>query len=106
MIFAVSIRVLRMKHVSRNQAIVALVRQMAQQKGCTPAQLALAWLLAQGDDIIAIPGTKRIAYLHDNLGALEVRLSSVELAAMAQAFPPGLAAGARYTDEGMKGVDA
>jgi len=94
------------ENVSRNLAIVALVRQLAQQKGCSPAQLALAWLLAQGDDIIAIPGTKRIAYLRDNLGALEVRLSSVELAAIAQAFPPGLAAGARYTDEGMKGVDA
>ncbi len=94
------------ENVSRNRAIVALVRQLAQHKGCSPAQLALAWLLAQGDDIIAIPGTKRIAYLRDNLGALELRLSTAELAAIAQAFPPGLAAGARYTDEGMKGVDA
>ena len=93
-------------NIARNQAIVALLRQLAQQKGCTPAQLALAWLLAQGDDIIAIPGTKRIAYLHDNLGALSIRLSPLELAAMAQAFPPGVAAGERYTSEGMKGVDA
>lgn len=90
----------------RNQALVALVRKMAHDKACTPAQLALAWLLAQGDDIIAIPGTKRIAYLQDNLGALSIRLSPDELAAMAQAFPPGVAAGARYTSEGMKGVDA
>ena len=94
------------ENMARNQAIVAPLRRMAQEKQCTPAQLALAWLLAQGDDIIAIPGTKRIAYLHDNLGALAVRLSPAELAAMAQAFPPGAAFGARYTDEGMKGVDA
>lgn len=94
------------ENMARNQAIVAPLRRMAQEKQCTPAQLALAWLLAQGDDIIAIPGTKRIAYLHDNLGALAVRLSPAELAAIAQAFPPGAAFGARYTDEGMKGVDA
>ena len=94
------------ENMARNQAIVAPLRRMAQEKQCTPAQLALAWLLAQGDDIIAIPGTKRIAYLHDNLGALAVRLSPAELDAMAHAFPPGAAFGARYTDEGMKGVDA
>ena len=94
------------ENMAGNQAIVALLRRMAQEKGCTPAQLALAWLLAQGDDIIAIPGTKRIAYLHDNLGALAVRLSPAELDAMAQAFPFGAAFGARYTDEGMKGVGA
>lgn len=93
-------------NLARNQAMVALLRQMAQAKGCTPAQLALAWLLAQGDDIIAIPGTKRISYLHGNLGALSIGLDSAELAAMAQAFPPGAAFGARYTDEGMKGVNA
>ncbi len=94
------------ENMARNQAIVAPLRRMAQEKQCTPAQLALAWLLAQGDDIIAIPGTKRIVYLHDNLGALAVRLSPAELDAMAHAFPPGAAFGARYTDEGMKGVDA
>ncbi|MGK5037474.1 aldo/keto reductase [Janthinobacterium sp. LB3P118] len=93
-------------NLARNQAIVALLRDLARGKGCTPAQLALAWLLAQGDDIIPIPGTKRIAYLHDNLGALAVQLDGAELAAMSAAFPLGMAAGARYTDEGMKGVDA
>ena len=93
-------------NLARNQAIVAQVKDIARAKGCTPAQLALAWLLAQGDDIIPIPGTKRIAYLHDNLGALAVRLNGAELAAMNAAFPLGMAAGARYTDEGMKGVDA
>lgn len=93
-------------NLARNQAIVALVKQMAQAKGCTPAQLALAWLLAQGPDIIPIPGTKRIAYLHDNLGALQVALDAAELTAIATAFPLGMAAGERYTAEGMKGVDA
>lgn len=93
-------------NLARNQAIVAQVQQLARAKGCTPAQLALAWLLAQGDDIIPIPGTKRIAYLHDNLGALAVQLDGAEVAAMNATFPLGMAAGARYTDEGMKGVDA
>ncbi|KAB8041798.1 aldo/keto reductase [Janthinobacterium aquaticum] len=91
-------------NLPHNLAIAARVRQLAQDKGCTPAQLALAWLLAQGDDIIAIPGTKRIAYLHDNLGALQVALSADELAAIGAAFPPGVAAGQRYTQEGMKGI--
>ncbi|WP_300753236.1 aldo/keto reductase [Janthinobacterium sp.] len=88
-----------------NLAIVEMLRQLAISKHCTPAQLALAWLLAQGENIIAIPGTKRIAYLQDNLGALQVTLSTAELALIGAAFPPGIAAGARYTDEGMKGVD-
>ena len=93
-------------NLAHNRAIAELVRQLARQHGCTPAQLALAWLLAQGDDIIPIPVTKRIAYLMDNLGALQVRLSEPELAVIGAAFPLGIAAGARYTDEGMKGVDA
>ena len=93
-------------NLARNLDLAARVRQLARDKGCTPAQLALAWLLAQGDDIIAIPGTKRIAYLHDNLGALALRLDAAELAAIDAAFPPGAAAGQRYTAEGMKGVDA
>lgn len=93
-------------NLQHNQAIAGLVRQLAKEHGCTPAQLALAWLLAQGDAIIPIPGTKRIGYLLENLGALQVRLSQADLAAIAAAFPLGMAAGARYTDEGMKGVDA
>ena len=93
-------------NLQSNQAIAGLVRQLAKEHGCTPAQLALAWLLAQDDAIIPIPGTKRIGYLLENLGALQVRLSQADLAAIAAAFPLGMAAGARYTDEGMKGVDA
>jgi len=94
------------ENLAHNMAIVALLKRMAQSRGCTPAQLALAWLLAQGNDIIPIPGTKRIAYLHDNLGALAIDLNAAELAAISAAFPPGVAAGERYTAEGMKGVGA
>ena len=92
-------------NLAHNLAIVDVLRQMAHAKACTPAQLALAWLLAQGEDIIPIPGTKRITYLQDNLGALDVQLTAQELAAISAAFPPGVAAGQRYTQEGMKGID-
>jgi aryl-alcohol dehydrogenase-like predicted oxidoreductase len=92
-------------NLSRNLAIADTLREIAGDKGCTPAQLALAWLLAQGPDVIPIPGTKRIAYLKENLGALDVVLSGDDLARIAAALPPGIAAGERYTAEGMKGVD-
>jgi aryl-alcohol dehydrogenase-like predicted oxidoreductase len=93
-------------NMAANLAIVATVRAFAAEKGCTPAQLALAWLLAQGDDIIPIPGTKRVGYLHDNLGAADVVLAEGELREIGAALPAGMAAGARYTVEGMKGLDA
>ena len=69
---------------------------MAQAKGCTPAQLALAWVLAQGDDIVPIPGTKRRTYLDDNLGALDVTLSEIDLRRIDEILPPGAASGERY----------
>ena len=69
---------------------------LAADKGCTSAQLALAWVLAQGNDVFAIPGTKRRARLDENLGALEVKLSSAELQAIDAVFPPDAAAGTRY----------
>ncbi|MEC5161440.1 MULTISPECIES: aldo/keto reductase [unclassified Janthinobacterium] len=90
----------------RNQAIADTVKAIALEQGCSPAQLALAWLLAQGDDIVPIPGTKRLGYLRENLGALQVRLDRAELARIGAALPLGMAAGARYTEEGMKGLDA
>ncbi|HEU4846251.1 MAG TPA: aldo/keto reductase [Burkholderiaceae bacterium] len=89
-----------------NERIVARVRALAGDKGCSPAQLALAWLLAQGDDIVPIPGTKRVAYLHDNLGALDVRLSAADCARIAAVLPPGMASGERYSEAGMAGLDA
>ncbi|OEZ63343.1 aldo/keto reductase [Duganella sp. HH105] len=93
-------------NLAANERIVDIVREIAAGKGCTPAQLALAWLLAQGDDIVPIPGTKRIPYLLENLGALRVQLSGEELARIAAALPPGMAAGDRYPAEGMKGINS
>jgi aryl-alcohol dehydrogenase-like predicted oxidoreductase len=93
-------------NLQANQRIAEIVRDLAAAKGCTPAQLALAWLLSQGDHIIPIPGTKRIPYLLENLGALQVRLSAAELARIDTALPPGMAAGERYPQEGMKGLNA
>ncbi|WP_120632640.1 aldo/keto reductase [Ruegeria sp. EL01] len=92
--------------VTSNRRIANLVRAIATRKECTPAQLALAWLLAQGDDIVPIPGTKKIIYLRENTAAADVGLNDEDL----QELEDGLAAlpisGARYTEEGMKGVNA
>ena len=92
------------ENFARNRDLVAGIESMAKVKGCTPGQLALAWLLAQGDDIIAIPGTKRMLRVDENLGALDVKLSAAEVASLAHAFPVGAAAGTRYPAGGMKGV--
>ncbi|WP_042704642.1 aldo/keto reductase [Azospirillum sp. B506] len=89
----------------RNLALVEQVKALAAQKGCTPGQVALAWLLAQGPDILPIPGTKRIKYLEENVSAAEVTLTAVEVKALSDALPPGVAAGDRYTAEGMRGVN-
>ena len=88
-------------NLGRNLALVEAVRLLAAAKGCTPAQLALAWVLAQGDDIVPIPGTKRVKYLEDNIGALDVRLDAADLAALDAAFPRDAAAGARYSVDAM-----
>ena len=80
----------------RNRALADTVKRFAADKDCTPAQLALAWVLAQGDNIVPIPGTKRRTYLEDNLGSLEVRLSPEHLAQIGDALPPGAATGTRY----------
>ncbi|WP_243050521.1 aldo/keto reductase [Dyella sp. RRB7] len=80
----------------RNLQLVDQVKAMAADKGCTPAQLALAWVLAQGQDVVAIPGTKRRDRLDENLAALDIRLSADELKAIDAVFPPDVAAGTRY----------
>jgi aryl-alcohol dehydrogenase-like predicted oxidoreductase len=80
----------------RNVELVAQIEAMAADKGCTSAQLALAWVLAQGEDIVPIPGTKRRRYLEDNLGALDMTLSAADLARIDAVLPPGAAAGTRY----------
>jgi len=89
----------------RNLRLAEAVQRMAREKGCTPAQLALAWVLAQGEDIIAIPGTKHTRYLEENLGALDVRLADDELSRLEEAFPLGAAAGERYDARGMRNVN-
>ena len=87
-----------------NLQIVDGIKKIAAEKGCTPAQLALAWVLAQGEDIVPIPGTRRIKYLDDNLGALNVALSSIDLARIDKIAPKGVAAGPRYHEAGMKRI--
>ena len=94
------------KNFARNLELVEQVRELAERKGVTPSQLAIAWVLAQGDDVVPIPGTKRRHYLEENLGALEVELTAEDLAAIEKATPRGSVAGARYNPEMMANVDA
>jgi aryl-alcohol dehydrogenase-like predicted oxidoreductase len=89
---------------ARNLELVRRIEAIAAEKGCTPAQLVLAWLLGQGPDVVPIPGTKRIDRLDENLGALEVRLDARDLERISAAIPPGAAAGARYPEAQMRGV--
>ncbi|HEX9964697.1 MAG TPA: aldo/keto reductase [Allosphingosinicella sp.] len=85
----------------KNIALVREIEAMAAEKGCTAAQLAIAWVLAQGDDIVPIPGTKKRKYLEQNIGALDVRLSPEELERIDRILPPGAASGPRYHESGM-----
>jgi aryl-alcohol dehydrogenase-like predicted oxidoreductase len=79
---------------------------MAREKDCQPAQLALAWVLAQGDDVVPIPGTKRRKYLEENAGALEIDLTIDDLRRLNEVFPSGAAAGDRYPEHMMNLVNA
>ena len=85
----------------RNLELVRRVEAIASERGCTTAQLALAWVLAQGDDIIPIPGTKRRSYLEQNAGAVEIQLTSKELKRIDEVAPRGIANGGRYPEEMM-----
>ena len=82
----------------QNRLLAERVRELAAERGCTPAQLALAWVLSRGDDVVPIPGTKRRTYLEQNAAASEVELSEDVLRELDEAFPPGAAAGDRYAD--------
>ncbi|MBD1915691.1 MULTISPECIES: aldo/keto reductase [Cyanophyceae] len=86
------------ENFAKNLALVDQVKAIAQEKGVTPAQLALAWLLAQGDDMVPIPGTKRRKYLEENVGAVEIELSQAELDRIDAVAPQGAAVGDRYAD--------
>jgi aryl-alcohol dehydrogenase-like predicted oxidoreductase len=92
------------ENFAKNRELVQRVEAIAKEKGCTPAQLVLAWLLAQGPDVIPIPGTKRIDRLEENLGALGVRLTPAEVDRISAAIPVGATAGTRYPEAGMRGV--
>jgi len=93
------------ENLHRNLGLLQELNAMAAGLGCTPSQLALAWVLAQGDDIVPIPGTKRRSYLEQNVAAVQVKLNAALLARLDMAFPPGVAAGARYPDAMMKSLD-
>ena len=86
------------ENFTKNLNVVRIIEQMADAKDATPAQLALAWVLAQGEDIVPIPGTKRRTYLEENVKALDIRWTPEELRRIAQALPQGIAVGNRYPD--------
>jgi aryl-alcohol dehydrogenase-like predicted oxidoreductase len=86
------------ENFGRNLELVERVREIADEKGVTPSQLALAWVLAQGGDIVPIPGTKRVRYLEENAASVDVKLTDEELARIEAAFPKGATAGERYPD--------
>ena len=88
-----------------NRRLAEVVEQVAREKGCTPAQAALAWVLSKGEDIVPIPGTKRVRYLEENVKALDVHLDAGEVSRLEAAFPPGAAAGERYHPSGMRVVN-
>jgi aryl-alcohol dehydrogenase-like predicted oxidoreductase len=92
------------ENFGRNLELVERIKALAARKGCSPAQLALAWVLAQGDDIVPIPGTKRRRYLEENIGALDVHLAPNELAEIDAILPAGAAAGSRYSAPGMRAI--
>ena len=92
------------QNLVQNLELVHRLEELAQSRGCTPGQLVLAWLLAQGPDVVAIPGTKRIDRLQENLGALNVQLTAADVARIAEAVPADAAAGPRYPEAMMKGV--
>jgi aryl-alcohol dehydrogenase-like predicted oxidoreductase len=91
------------ENLDSNLALVAKIEELAASKQCTPGQLALAWVLAQGDDVVPIPGTKRVRYLEENVASLDVVLDDEDHAAIESAVPRGAVAGNRYVD--MSSID-
>lgn len=93
------------ENFNKNLALVKKIEAIAKEKNCTPSQLALAWVMAQGDFIFPIPGTKRVKYLEENVKATEVKLSEKDLQEIEEVFPKNAASGMRYTEAGMKTVN-
>jgi aryl-alcohol dehydrogenase-like predicted oxidoreductase len=92
------------ENLKKNLELIRPVEEMAKAKGCTPAQLALAWVMAQGDDVVAIPGTKSLERMKQNIDALDVKLSAADVASLSAAIPVGAAAGTRYPAGAMKAL--
>ena len=92
------------ENFQRNLKLLDLIRQLASNKNCTPSQLALAWVLARGENIVPIPGTKRRNYLEENVGATKIQLTPEDLARVDEIAPVGVAAGPRYPEQGMQAV--
>jgi aryl-alcohol dehydrogenase-like predicted oxidoreductase len=93
------------ENIEHNLELVSRVREVADEVGCTPVQLALAWVLHQGDDVVPIPGTKHVRYLEENVAAAEVSLSEEQLRRLDELLPPGSVAGERYLAGGMANVE-
>ncbi len=93
------------ENFQKNLDLVSHIERLAAKKGCTPSQLALSWLLHQGDDLAPIPGTKRVKYLEENAGAVDVSLTSEDLRRIDEIAPKGVAAGTRYPEAGMAAVN-
>jgi len=93
------------ENFKRNLHLAETVRQIAEEIACAPAQLALAWVLAQGQDIVPIPGTKHPRYVEENIGALNVHLTDGQLRRLDEAFPVGVPAGERYPEQGMRTIN-
>ncbi len=93
------------ENFSRNVELVVKVREIAMEKNVTPAQLAIAWVLSRGEDIVPIPGTKHVHYLEENAAAADIELAASEIQRLEEAFPKGAAAGTRYPEHGMKRVN-
>ncbi len=94
------------ENFQKNLELVHRVAEIAREKGCQPSQLALAWVLAQGDEIVPIPGTKRRKYLEENAGAVDVQLTEKDLRRMNEVAPHGAASGPRYPEQAMQLVNA
>ena len=93
------------ENFQRNLELVERVKEIADEKGATPGQLALAWVMHQGDDVVPIPGTKHVRYLEENVMAAEIQLSDEDLSRLDEAAPAGAAAGERYPEAGMASID-
>jgi len=104
-ITGVSLRVFQGQNFQKNLDLVRRVEEIAAEKKCKPSQLALAWVLAQREDIVPIPGTKRRKYLEENVGALTVKLTEDDLRRIGEVIPQGAAAGLRYPQEMMRAVN-